>query len=79
MESKRQTKHTRNTSNKATETEKKQILMDSLQFEWIKTELGLLSYEFYKISCVITNNKKTIVNYYILMPKLNRSMELNLR
>ncbi len=48
--------------------QKKPILMDSLQFEWIKTELGLFSYEFYKMSCVITNNRKTLVIYYIQLP-----------
>ena len=45
------------------------VLTDSLQFEWIKTELALFSYEFYKMSCVITNNRKTLVIYYILLPK----------
>ena len=49
--------------------QKKPILMDSLQFEWIKTELGLFSYEFYKMLCVITNNIKTLINWLRLMPK----------
>ncbi len=39
-----------------------------MQLGWVKTELGLFSYEFYNMSCVITNNRKTLINYYILLP-----------
>ncbi len=54
-------------------------LTDSLQFEWVKMELGLFSYEFYKMSCVITNNEKpwSFITYYC--PKINRSTEINLQ
>jgi hypothetical protein len=31
-------------------------------------ELRLFSYEFYNMRCVITNNRKTLVIYYILLP-----------